>query len=246
MRISTLFFQGKNGTTLFLNRKIFKSDIEKILGTKPGNLRIYELALIHSSASLTLPDGSKINNERLEFLGDSILNCVLSDYLFKKFPEANEGFMTKIRSKIVNGDILNQIALSIGIDKILISNLSPLNNTKKLYGNAFEAFTGAVFIDKGYDGTKKFIINQVIGKYINFEKLINTDNDYKSLVLEWIQKRKLNLSFINSEDYDDKLKKTIFSSQILIDGKNYGQGLGASKKEAEQEASRQAWEKINI
>ncbi|MBP8959148.1 MAG: ribonuclease III [Bacteroidales bacterium] len=245
MRISTLFSRGKNGT-LFLNRKIFKSDIGKILGTKPGNLRIYELALIHRSASLTLPDGSKINNERLEFLGDSILNCVLSDYLFKKFPEANEGFMTKIRSKIVNGDVLNQIALSIGIDKILISNLSPLNNTKKLYGNAFEAFTGAIFIDKGYAGTKKFIVNQVIGKYIDFEKLINTDNDYKSLVLEWIQKRKLNLSFINNEDYDNKLKKPIFSSQIIIDGKKYGQGLGNSKKEAEQEASRQAWEKINI
>lgn len=214
------------------------------MGFRPGDLRIYEMAFIHRSASITLPDGKKVNNERLEFLGDSVLDGILSDFLFARFPNANEGFMTKIRARIVNREILNQIALSMGIDKILVSNISTGHTTKHLYGDALEALIGAIFLDKGFKKSKKFFIKRVLDKYLDLEKIINTDNDYKSLVFEWVQKRKANLSFIYNEEYDFEKKKSVFTTTLSIDRVEYGKGQGASKKEAEQEASCQAWERL--
>ncbi|HVN56842.1 MAG TPA: ribonuclease III [Bacteroidales bacterium] len=239
----SLFARRKNGIYK-LNSREFRSRIKRIIGSRPSDLRLYEIAFIHRSASLTLPDGKKINNERLEFLGDSVLDVVLSEFLFKRFPVANEGFMTKIRSRIVNRDILNQIALSMGIDKILVSNISSGHSTKHLYGDAFEALVGAVFIDKGFRKTRKFIIRNVIHKYLDIEKIINTDSDYKSLVFEWVQKNKASLSFIFNEDYDFDKKKSVFTTTLNIDHTEFGKGQGESKKEAEQEASRQAWERL--
>jgi ribonuclease-3 len=239
----SLFHRRKNGINI-LNKREFGSRLKAMLGFRPGDLRIYEIAFIHRSASLTLPDGKKINNERLEFLGDAVLDVILSDFLFEKFPAANEGFMTKIRSRIVNRDVLNQIATSMGIDKILISNVSSGHPTKHLYGDAFEALVGAVFLDKGFKKTKKFFVVNVLQKYLDFEKIINTDNDYKSLVFEWVQKRKANLSFFYNEEYDFEKKKSVFTTTLNIDKEEYGKGQGASKKEAEQEASCQAWERL--
>jgi ribonuclease-3 len=118
----SLFARRNNGTYI-INKQEFASQLRKIIGFRTSNLRIYEVAFIHRSASFSLPDGQRINNERLEFLGDAVLDTILSDYLFEKFPEANEGFMTKIRSRIVNREILNQLAVSMGIDKILVSHL---------------------------------------------------------------------------------------------------------------------------
>lgn len=239
-----LFSKRKNGT-IILNRREFKAQIRKILGISPGNIGVYEMALIHRSASIKLPDGSRANNERLEFLGDAILNSILSDFLFRNYQNASEGFMTKMRSKIVNRELINQLAVSIGLDKILVSNIPASSTTKKLYGNALEAFIGALFIDKGYVKTRKIFIENILKKHVDFQKLLTTNNDFKSLVFEWTQKRKLNLSFVNNEDYDFKSKKSVFTSTLLIEKTEYGKGLGTSKKEAEQEASCQAWNKIN-
>ena len=239
----SLFYSRKNGTYLLAKRE-FRSSLKNILGFRPGDLRIYEIAFIHRSASLTLPDGKKVNNERLEFLGDSVLDVILSEFLFEEFPSANEGFMTKIRSRIVNRDFLNQIALSMGIDKILVSNISSGHTTKHLYGDAFEALLGAVFIDKGFRKTRKFFMQNVLGKYLDIDKIIRTDNDYKSLVFEWVQKKKANLSFIYNEEYDFDKKKSVFTTILNIDRVEYGKGQGVSKKEAEQEASCQAWERL--
>ncbi len=239
----SLFHSRKNGINI-LDKREFRSRLKAMLGFRPGDLRIYEIAFIHRSASLTLPDGKKVNNERLEFLGDAVLDVILSDFLFEKFPAASEGFMTKIRSRIVNRDILNQIATSMGINKILISNVSSGHPTKHLYGDAFEALVGAVFLDKGFRRTKKFFMINVLRKYLDFEKIINTDNDYKSLVFEWVQKKKANLSFIYNEEYDFEKKKSVFTTTLNIDREEFGKGQGASKKEAEQEASCQAWERL--
>ena len=118
------FLQNRFNGTYILDKREFGSRLRKILGFKPGNLRFYEIAFIHRSASFTLPDGKKVNNERLEYLGDAVLDAILSDYLFEEFPDASEGFMTKIRSRIVNRDVLNQLALSMGINNILISNVN--------------------------------------------------------------------------------------------------------------------------
>lgn len=238
-----MFFQVSNGTYL-LNRKEFSSSLKKILGFKPGNLKLYELAFIHRSATFTLPDGKKVNNERLEFLGDAVLDAILSDYLFELFPNANEGFLTKIRSRIVNREVLNQLAVSLGIDKILVSHVNVQHPTRNLYGDALEALIGSVFIDKGFKKTKKLFLKNVLNKYLNVDEIVNKDTDYKSIVFEWVQKNKSNLIFTYKEEYDFDQKKSVFSTKLFIDKKELGHGLGSSKKEAEQEASRIAL--INI
>jgi ribonuclease-3 len=227
-----------------LDKREFSSRLKKLLGFRPGELRIYEIAFIHRSASFTLPDGKRVNNERLEFLGDSVLDAILSDFLFEKYPDASEGFMTKIRSRIVNRDVLNQLALSMGIDKILVSNLSTGHQTRNLYGDALEALIGAIFLDKGFRKTKRFFLKNVLRKYLDLDVVVSTDNDYKSLVFEWVQKKKQNLTFTYNEEYDFEKKKSVFSTTLSIGGREFGEGQGASKKEAEQEASRLAWEKL--
>lgn len=239
----SLFRKRINGTYL-PDKREFRSRLKKILGFKPGNLELYEIAFIHRSATFVLADGKKVNNERLEYLGDAVLDAILSDYLFEKFPEANEGFLTKIRSRIVNRDVLNQLALSMGFNKILISRINSSHLTKNLYGDAFEALIGSVFLDKGFKKTKNVFIKNVLNKYLDLELIVKTDTDYKSLVFEWVQKKKSNLIFTYSEEYDFNLKKSVFSTILSIDKEEYGVGHGSSKKEAEQEASSQAWKRL--
>jgi ribonuclease III len=235
-----LFRKRRNGTYI-LNEREFSSRLKSILGFRPGNLKLYEIAFIHRSASFTMPDGKKVNNERLEYLGDAVLDAILSDFLFEKFPDASEGFMTKIRSRIVNRDVLNELAISMGINKILISNISSVHSTKNLYGDALEALIGSVFLDKGFKKTKKLFIRNVFNKYLDLNVIINTDTDFKSLVFEWVQKNKSSLIFTYNEEYDFKLKQSLFSTTLIIDKEELGKGHGASKKEAEQEASSKAW-----
>jgi len=235
------FFQRRINGTYILDKREFGFRLKKILGFKPGNLKLYEIAFIHRSATLTIPDGKKVNNERLEYLGDAVLDAILSDYLFEKFPDANEGFMTKIRSRIVNRDVLNQLAVSMGINKILISNVNSVHPTKNLYGDALEALIGSVFLDKGFKKTKKFFIKNALNKYLNLNVIVNTDTDYKSLVFEWVQKHKSNLIFTFNEEYDFNIKKSVFSTTLIIDKEELGEGHGTSKKEAEQEAASKAW-----
>lgn len=238
------FFSLRNNGTYLVNKQEFASRLRRIIGFRTTNLRIYEAAFIHRSASFTLPDGKRINNERLEFLGDAVLDTILSDYLFEKFPDANEGFMTKIRSRIVNREILNHLAISMGIDKILVSNVSSNSSTRNLYGDALEALIGALFVDKGFKKTKNLFIKRVFNKYLDLSQIVDTDTDYKSLVFEWIQKHKTNLTFEYKEEYDFKLKKSVFSATLLINKEEFGRGQGASKKEAEQEAAGKAWAKL--
>jgi ribonuclease-3 len=238
----SLFRKRKNGSYI-LDKREFRSRLKRLLGFRPGVMMIYEVAFIHRSASFTLPDGQRINNERLEFLGDSVLDMI-SDFLFEKYPDATEGFMTKIRSRIVNREVLNHLAVSMEIDKLLIRNISSSHKTKHLYGDALEALIGAIFLDKGFKKTKRFFIKVVLEKYLDLHTIINTDNDYKSLVFEWVQKKKNNLVFTYNEEYDFDQKKSVFSTILCIDRKEYGRGQGTSKKEAEQEASRQAWERL--
>ena len=239
----SLFRKRINGTYL-LDKQEFRSRLKKLLGFRPGNLRLYEIAFIHRSATFILPNGKKVNNERLEYLGDSVLDAVLSDYLFNKFPDANEGFLTKTRSRIVNRDALNNLALSMGLNKILISNINSEHPTKNLYGDALEALIGAVFLDKGFKKTKKLFLKNVLDKYLDLDLIVKTDTDYKSLVFEWGQKHKSTLIFTYNEEYDFNLKKSIFSTILIIDNEELGLGQGNSKKEAEQEAAKKAWKKL--
>jgi ribonuclease-3 len=234
-------FRKRLNSAIILEKREFGPRLKKLLGFRPGNLKLYEIAFIHRSASITLPNGKRVNNERLEYLGDAVLDAILSDYLFEKFPDANEGFLTKIRSRIVNRDVLNQLAVSLGINKILKSNVSSIHSTKNLYGDALEALIGSVFLDKGFKKTKKLFIRNVLNKYLDLNVIVNTETDYKSLVFEWVQKHKSNLLFTYNEEYDFNLKKSVFSTTLTIDKKELGVGHGSSKREAEQEAANQAW-----
>ena len=191
-----------------------------------------------------MPDGKKVNNERLEYLGDAVLDAILSDYLFEKFPDATEGFMTKIRSRIVNRDVLNQLAISMGIQNILISNISSVQPTKNLYGDALEALIGSVFLDKGFRKTKKLFIRNVLNKYLDLEVIVNTDTDYKSLVFEWVQKHKSNLIFTYNEEYDFNRKKSVFSTTLIIDKDRNGRRTRIIKKRGRTGSSKPGMEKI--
>jgi ribonuclease III len=240
----SLFRKRKNGTYI-LDKREFGSRLKVLLGFRPGDLMIYEAAFIHRSASHTLPNGQRINNERLEFLGDAVLDMILSDFLFEKYPDGSEGFMTKIRSRIVNREVLNQLAVSMEINKLLVSNISSGHITKHLYGDALEALIGAIFLDKGFKKTEQFFIRKVLEKYLDLKTIVTTENDFKSLVFEWVQKKKHNLTFTYNEEYDFDFKKSVFTTILYIDKEEFGKGQGDSKKEAEQEASRQAWERLN-
>jgi ribonuclease-3 len=152
--------------------------------------------------------------------------------------------MTKIRSRIVNRDIINQLAISMGINNILVNNVNSIHNSNNLYGDALEALIGVIFIDKGFRKTKKIFIERVLNKYLDLNSIINNDTNYKSLIFEWVQKNKAKLSFTYNEGYDSLKKELVFYAILSINGEEYGRGQGKSKKEAEQEASNIACNRI--
>lgn len=224
----------------YTGKRAFHSRLKAILGFRPGHRQLYELAFIHKSASIKLPDGSHVNNERLEFLGDAILDAVISHYLFEIYDHQDEGFLTKIRSKIVNRDNLNALAEKVGIDSLLISNVNQHMLGRNLYGNALEALIGAIYLDRGYQFTKKYLIRRVIHHYLDLKELEKTEMDFKSLVIEWAQKHKKEIRFCSSDQFDEENNQLHFSVKLFIDGQPVGSGEGLSKKEAEQHASEKA------
>ncbi len=219
------------------NKRRFYFELKRILGFQPGNIQIYELAFVHKSASFTLPDGSLVNNERLEYLGDAILDAVVADHLFNIFPHRDEGFLSQMRSKIVKRKYLNQLAKKIGIHGLIIANTDSSERGKHIYGDAFEALVGAVYLDKGYKRTRKFIINNIINKHINMDSLETTESDFKSRLIEWAQKKHQEIVFESFEEYAEGARVPVFVAEVKIDEKPMGSGRGNSKKEAEQNAA---------
>lgn len=225
---------------LFLrNRKIYRT-FKSGFGFYPNDYKLFQVALTHRSASIN-NNGTIINNERLEFLGDAILDAIIADFLFKKYPDKNEGFLTQMRSKIVNRDFLNSLSLKLGLNKFLISQIRNNNSGKNLYGNALEAFIGAMYIDKGYEFTQSYIKNSIIDKHIDISLLEKTNTNFKSQLLEWIQKYKLEVTI---DTDSDPINLDKFISYIRIEKKIFGSGVGKSKKEAEQLAAEQALFKL--
>lgn len=216
--------------------------LDSIFGLYPNNIELYKLALIHRSASVFLDDGSPINNERLEFLGDAILESIVSDYLFIEFPQRNEGFLTQMRSKIVSRSTLNDLCVSIGLDKYIVSHSGGTHIQKHLFGDALEAMIGAMYLDKGYDYTNRLIINKILCQNIDLEQMTLTETDFKSRLIEWCQKSKHTVNFATSYSPESTSHHPIFRSQITIDGLDVAYGNGTSKKEAEQHAACSLWQ----
>lgn len=224
------------------NRKLVRK-LTPILGFVPTRIRLYEMAFIHRSASIVLPDGEVINNERLEFLGDAILDTIVAEYLFHQFPNKDEGFLTKMRSKMVKRKHLNLLAYRMGLNQLIISHTNPVNLSKHLYGNAFEALVGAIFLDKGYKKTFTFI-TRIINRYVDIEKLRRSESDYKSKLIEWAQKNKIEVVFDTHEELNSLNHMPHFVSVIKVMNEELGRGAGNSKKESEQKASKMALENI--
>ena len=215
-------------------RKKFASTIKKILGFKPRNIDLYKKAFIHKSATLTDKNGETINNERLEFLGDAILDTIISSILFKKYPKFNEGLLTKTRSKLVNTNQLSIYSKELNLQELLIVNQNNKLNKKHLYADSFEALIGAVFLDRGFNKTYKFIEKTIINKLTNLEEILNTETNHKSTLLELSQKENFSVIFKTFETEEHNKQ---FVANIIIDEKLSSKGFGDNKKEAEQNAA---------
>lgn len=210
----------------------------------PGKLKLYEIAFLHRSASVSFNDGSVVNNERLEYLGDAVLDAVVADYLFKKFPRKKEGFLTQMRSKIVKRSNLDLLARNLGIDYMVVSNTNRNVHKKHIYGDAFEALIGAIYLDKGYKRTKRYIVHYVIKNFVNLEELISKETDFKSRLIEWGQKNKVIITFETTEEYTEVEQAPTFVTHVKISEQMLGNGTGKSKKEAEQNAAEQAYNNV--
>lgn len=215
--------------------------LERVIGSSPHQPEYYELALTHRSASIHHTKGFSVNNERLEFLGDSILNAVISDYLFHLYPNENEGFLTQLKSKIVSRVFLNEVSCKLGLPR-LIHAQTTFEKTN-IPGNVLEAFVGAVYLDLGYENAKKFITHKIVSE-ADIEWLVNTETNHKGKMIDWAQKNHYTFSFETDEKEGKAQGTKIFVSSFVVNGEKYGCGEGESKKEAEQNAARHACKKV--
>jgi len=186
-----------------------------------------------------------VNNERLEFLGDAILGAVIADFLYNRFPQQDEGFLTKTRSKLVNRSFLTRLTLDMGLDVFIDSNTTKNVDKSHIYGDALEALIGAIYLDQDYQKAKYFVTKKILSKYVNLNEIENKDSNFKSQLIEWSQKNKKEIRFETIEEPSkDKNYKPRFISVIWIENKEMGRGNGTSKKEAQQNASHEALRKI--
>lgn len=224
---------------LFPPERSFSKQLKRIIGFRPGNFKLYQLAFVHKSASHFIFNDTRINNERLEFLGDAILDSMIAEYLFHRFPDKEEGFLTQTRSKIVNRDNLNHLAIKLGIGEMIISKMSK-DNHKSVFGDTLEALIGALYLDKGYERTKKIVLERIIQSDVNIHRLLSTETDFKSRIIEWGQKNKKTVSFTSFEEMEEQSNSPVFITHLFVVDDVVGRGSGSSKKEAEQNAARQA------
>jgi len=225
-------------------RKEFYSFIKYITGVSPLKLKLYDLAFIHKSATSVDYLGNQVNNERLEYLGDAVLGAIVADYLYNRFPGKDEGFLTQLRSRIVNRSFLTQLTFKMGLDQFVYSNTSTINESSHIYGDVFEAFIGAIYLDCGYKAAKSFVVKKILVDYVNIYELERSDTNYKSQLIEWGQKNKKNVEFNTIDNPATGVNKPPFISEIYVDGELTGKGEGFSKKEAQQNAAQMAVSKL--
>lgn len=227
-------------TALFLSPedKSFRRSLKNILGFTPGNLALYRKAFTHSSAANQAKDRGVIKEsyERLEFLGDAILSAVIADFLFKKFPFKDEGFLTKMRSRIVSRQQLGKLAGKFGLDKMIEAENGVKGRSSSVSGDVFEALIGAIYLDKGYPFTSAFILDSIIRYHLDIDEIESVDSDYKSKLIEWAQKNKKDLRFKLVEEKIIANQK-LFVVEATIDGEALGRSESFSKKKAEQESA---------
>ena len=222
------------------DQKIIKA-ILFLFGFEPVNINLYKLALLHKSKN------ENESNERLEYLGDAVLNLIVAEYLFKKYPFKDEGFLTKIRSKIVSRESLNNLGRKVGLKELInFKNVNEYSkNYNSIYGDALEAIIGAVYLDVGFEYCQEYIVKNIIIPYYNFDELVNKTHNFKSKILEWSQKEKKLIKF-STKKIILKNNSSQFESILIIENKEISKGFGSNKKSAEKDASRLACEKLEL
>lgn len=216
--------------------------LEHLLGYTPKRISYYRLALMHRSKPEDITD----SNERLEFLGDAILGAIVAEYLFKKYPYQDEGYLTELRSRIVRRETMNNVALRMGLNKMVQYNQNDRGLSRShIFGNALEALIGAVYLDVGFIKTRKFILNQIIKCYIDLDAMESTDTNFKNQLLSWAQRNNKTLVFDTLDEKLDGARK-LFVVGIILDGEVVAQGSGYNKKEAGQVAAKNALTQLNI
>ena len=231
-------------------RLLFRKDREsyfcfyRILGFFPRDIRFYQQALLHKSTSVRSEKGRPLNNERLEFLGDAILDAIVGDIVYKHFEGRREGFLTNTRSKIVQRETLNKLAVEIGLDKLVKYSTRSSSHNSYMNGNAFEAFIGAIYLDQGYERCKQFMEKKILKNYIDLDKMSRKEVNFKSKLIEWSQKNKMEVSFVLIEQFLDRDYNPMFHTEVRIESLSAGTGTGYSKKESQQNAAQMALKKI--
>lgn len=228
-------------------QEILKKQVKAIIGVSPKNINIYRLAFLHSSAGKEIEGiNHKESNERLEFLGDSVLGMVTANYLYRKFPFKDEGFLTEIRSRIVSRDSLNNIGRKIGLKNLIEHEFSgniPMNRMS-IFGDTMEALIGAIYLDRGFDFVEKFIVNKILLLHFDMDEIIENNPNFKSIIFEYCQKEGKEIKFLTNETFRNKNKE--FISIVIIDEKEVAEGIGFSKKKAEQIAAMKACKVLNL
>lgn len=221
---------------------VFFDRLKKVLGFTPKNLALYHQAFSHSSY---VRGKDEDHNERMEYLGDAILDAVVSDYLYHRYPEEDEGFLTQNRSKIVSRKSLNRFAEALDLEPMIRQNLDQSQRSRHLLGNVMEALLGAIFLDRGYDVADKFIRERMIARFVDEGELHQEVLSYRSIIHEWAQKTRAELDF-EMEDSSGPSHDRTYKSQLLIDGEVVSRGTGSSKKSAKEQAAKEAIQKLGI
>ncbi len=229
--------------TYFSENRTLLFCIKNIFGFYPGNIFLYKLALRHRSVAKETLNGLRLSNERLEYLGDAVLSSIVADFLFKTFPYKDEGFLTEIRSRIVSRSQLNRLGQKLGLTRLILSNAESRNQCKSMSGDAFEAFIGAMYIDRGYQFTRKIVINRVIKLHLDIHELVKQDANYKSLMIEWGQKEKKSVEFNVIDEIGEGFKKQ-YLIEVSIEKEKIAQAQDYSIKGAEKLAAEKAYTQI--
>lgn len=229
---------------------LFRSDKElylslyEIIGFYPHDIDLYKTALLHKSIARRNEKGKPVNNERLEFLGDAILDAVVGDIVFRHFPGKREGFLTNTRSKLVQRETLNKLAQEMGINQLILSNGRSSSHNSYLGGNAFEALVGAIYLDRGYNACMRFMKKRILAQMINIDKVAYKEVNFKSKLIEWSQKNRVKMEFKSLGEKKDKNGSPYFTYQVIIEGIEGCTGSGFSKKESQQQASKLTLEQL--
>lgn len=222
----------------FRKEKELCLSLYNIIGFYPHDISLYKLALMHKSMYHRNSKGKPVNNERLEFLGDAILDAAVGDIVYRHFPGKREGFLTNTRSKLVQRETLNRLAQEMGITELVLSNGRGQSHNNYMGGNAFEALVGAIYLDRGYNACMKFMKKRILAQMINIDKVAYKEVNFKSKLIEWSQKNRVTLSFELKEQDADKNGSPKFVSTAIVEGLEGGVGTGFSKKESHQEAAK--------